>query len=142
MVRLGTDPTRTWRRTTMTEPTSSGAPGPVAALVVELRQRWQQGERIRVEALLERRPEFAADAEVVLDLVYNEFLLREAAGEAPQLSEYRQRFPHLAEQLQIVFAVDRALAGPSAVPSTQPPSPADTGLGPAAVPAGGLPAIP
>src|SRR5262249_30769132 len=34
---------------------------------------------------------------------------REQRGETPTVAEYRQRFPHLAEQLRVQFEVDRAL---------------------------------
>jgi tetratricopeptide (TPR) repeat protein len=92
----------------------------LAALLAEQRQRWQQGERVPVEVLLQKLPDRAADAEAVLDLIYNEFLLREQHGEKPQVAEYVQRFPNLADQLQIQFAMDRLLAPPSEAQSTLP----------------------
>jgi serine/threonine-protein kinase len=98
-----------------------------AALLVEQRQRWQRGERVPVEALLEKVPDLAGHVEAVLDLIYNEFLLREERGEVPPVAEYQQRFPHLAEQLRIQFEVDRALGpgppGPRAHPGDSASTP-------------------
>jgi hypothetical protein len=55
----------------------------VEVLRLDRRQRWQQGERIRAEAYLQRHPVLQADAACVLKLVYHEVLLREALGESP-----------------------------------------------------------
>ena len=40
-----------------------------------------------------QQPELRADPEAVLDLIYNEIVLREEAGESPRLEEYLRRFP-------------------------------------------------
>jgi serine/threonine protein kinase/tetratricopeptide (TPR) repeat protein len=85
------------------------APSALARALAEQRDCWRRGERVPVEACLERTPDLRASAEDVLDLIYNEMLLREEAGEAPQLDEYLRRFPHLADDLQIQFEVERAL---------------------------------
>src|SRR6516164_9104966 len=79
-------------------------------LLVDQCQRWQRGERILVEDYLRDRPALAADRSAVLDLVYNEFRLREEQGEAPQVSEYLNRFQYLAPELQLQLDVHRALA--------------------------------
>jgi hypothetical protein len=98
---------------------SAGTPeDPLTALLVEQRQRWQRGDRVSAEALLARLP--AASVESALDLIYQEFLLREERGEKPEVAEYQQRFPHLAEPLRIQFEVDRELA-PAA--RSRPPAP-------------------
>jgi serine/threonine protein kinase len=78
-------------------------------LLTELRRRWEAGERVRVEALLNDRPELQADHALLLDLIYQEVILRESHGDQPVLAEYLQRFPHLVEQLQIQFALDGAV---------------------------------
>jgi len=41
-----------------------------------------------------------ADSTVLVDLVYQEYLLREELEEAPTCDEYRRRFPQLADQLR------------------------------------------
>src|SRR5690349_19187117 len=62
------------------------------ALRAEQQQRWQQGERVPVEAYFEQHPWLQADGEWALELIYHEVLLREQVGEKPQVSEYQQRF--------------------------------------------------
>src|SRR5262245_56238856 len=85
----------------------------VEVLRQEQRARWQAGERIPVEAYLERHPALQADVEGVLELLYHEVLLREGLGETPQLEEYRARFPQWADRLRLLFEVHRAYqAGP------------------------------
>jgi eukaryotic-like serine/threonine-protein kinase len=87
-------------------------------LLVEQRRRWQHGERVLAETLLERQPSLRAEADAVLDLVYNEKVLRERAGETPRLDEYVARFPHLATQLGDLFEMDAALEAADLLPST------------------------
>jgi serine/threonine protein kinase len=81
----------------------------VEHLEEDQRARWQRGERIPVEDYLERHPALRAFADGVVDLVYNEFLLRQREGEASPLEEYLQRFPQLACQLRDQFEVHAAL---------------------------------
>src|SRR4051812_15858668 len=76
------------RRRAMSEATTSQPPpGPDAALA-EQRERWARGDRVAVEALLENHPGVGSDTEALLDLIYNEHLLREQAGETPPLGDY------------------------------------------------------
>ncbi len=77
----------------------------VAQLEDDQRARWQRGERVRVEDYLERHPALRDEPETVVDLVYNEFLLRQQRGETPQPEEYLERFPDLAESLRRQFEV-------------------------------------
>jgi hypothetical protein len=63
------------------------------------RDRWLRGERPSVDAYLRVYFSVHTDPEYAVDLLYNEFLVRRQLGEAPDLGEYRQRFPDLAEQL-------------------------------------------
>ena len=72
-------------------------------------EQWQRGDRVSVEAVLARFPHLADDDNAVLDLIYNEVVLREAAGEKPALADYVGRFPRLADQLRLQFEVDQAL---------------------------------
>jgi serine/threonine-protein kinase len=81
----------------------------VAVLLADQRRRWQQGERPLVEAYREQHPALQSDAEALLDLIYQEIILREEQGEAPLLAEYQQRFPQLAAPLEFQFAFDRVL---------------------------------
>src|SRR5207253_582657 len=50
--------------------TESGQPG--ARFRDDQERRWRAGERVRVEAYLDQYPAVRADADAVLDLIYNE----------------------------------------------------------------------
>jgi serine/threonine-protein kinase len=107
-----------------------------AALRVDQRERWQTGEPIAAENYLGRHPEVRADPEAAIDLIFNEFLLRERLGERPGLDEYLRRFPEYAAVLEPQIGLHRALgsasptlsAGPApsetTVPSPARPAPA------------------
>src|SRR5919204_6563476 len=91
----------------------------------EQRQRWQAGERLRVEEYLRRYPELAADTACAVELVFHEILLSTERGETPQLHEYAQRFPQLVPQLRLLLEVDREikqgrLLSRTTLASTQP----------------------
>ncbi len=82
---------------------------PLALLQADQRQRWQRGEPLPVEAYLDRHPVLREDPEALLDLIYNEMMLRQESGPAPQFAEYRGRFPHLEEQIRLLFEVHEVL---------------------------------
>jgi serine/threonine protein kinase/predicted Zn-dependent protease len=90
----------------------------VERLLAEQRQQWQRGERKAVEAYLEQQPALRDSAEAVLHLVFNEVVLREQQGDSPGLEEYQKRFPELAQELALQFAMDRALQANLLAPST------------------------
>ncbi len=79
------------------------------SLLIDQRRRWEQGERVLVEAYLERLPGLRSEAEEVLVLIEHEIVLRQERGEAPRLEEYLGRFPHLARDLRLHFEVHAAL---------------------------------
>jgi tetratricopeptide (TPR) repeat protein len=117
-------------------------PASLPALCADQRARWQRGEPVRVEDYVARHPELLADTEQLLDLIYQEVVLREEAGESPRLDEYLQRFGSLAESLRPIFEVHEAIVklAPSAtalLPNLQvePPSPPS-------LPKAALPALP
>src|SRR6516162_6852862 len=83
---------------------------PQESLLDDQSLRWRQGKRWPVEAYLERRPDVRADTDQVLDLVYHEILLRIRQGETPQLDEYLQRFPELADEVRGLFEVHQVVA--------------------------------
>src|SRR5262249_2881548 len=91
-------------------------------------------ERAPIEDFLRQHPALADSEDSLLDLVYNERMLREEAGERPDLAEYLGRFPHLAEALRIQFEVDQAI-------TVDAPAPADHGTSPW-VPGPAQPALP
>jgi eukaryotic-like serine/threonine-protein kinase len=89
-------------------------PGQLAAvLAVDQRERWQRGERVPAEAYLRDHPGLGEDAESAVELVYGEYLLREELGEAPQLEEFRARFPAYADRLEQQVEFHRALGPPT-----------------------------
>ena len=101
----------------MSEPQPDTEKGRVTAIVAPLlghvlneqRAQWRRGERVNVETYLERNAALRAIRDAILDLIYGEIVLREEAGDRPQLEEYRRRFPDLADELALQFEVDRAL---------------------------------
>src|SRR5262245_49905997 len=98
----------------------------VGVLRVDQRERWRTGERVPAEAYLAACP--ASDAELAVELIYAEFLLREELGENPTEGEYVERFPAHADRLRQQIEVSRALAsearraGASTMPAAAHPS--------------------
>jgi tetratricopeptide (TPR) repeat protein len=88
----------------MTEPTP-----PAASLCLDQRERWQRGESVLVETYVERFPALRTNPDGLLDLIYNEIVLREESGEQPQLEDYLSRFGQFEPQLRQLFEVHQAL---------------------------------
>jgi hypothetical protein len=80
-----------------------------AVLLVDLRQRWQGGERLGAEEHLRAYPALRQDPEAALDLIYGEYLLRQEHGETPNLSEFGQRFPEHAKNLRVQIELRQAV---------------------------------
>jgi predicted Ser/Thr protein kinase len=80
------------------------------ALWEDQRGRWQRGERVPVESYLEALPA-PAPPDLVVDLVYGEFVLRQEAGEAPTVEEYLTRFPDRAADIRRQLGVHESLSG-------------------------------
>ena len=78
-------------------------------MIEDHRERWRRGERLPVEAYLDRFRPSVVDAADLLDLIYNEVVLREEDGESPQLEEYLERFPVHDEALRTQFELHRFL---------------------------------
>jgi hypothetical protein len=78
----------------------------VARLRAEQLARWEAGDRVLIEALLQTPP----SDEALLDLLYGEVLLREEFGERAQAEEYTRRFPRLADALRRQLEFHGALA--------------------------------
>jgi tetratricopeptide (TPR) repeat protein/tRNA A-37 threonylcarbamoyl transferase component Bud32 len=84
--------------------------GPVLTLLLKhQRQAWRRGEPALVETYLASHPTLRGDTQAILDLIYNELVLREETGERPVLDEYLQRFPELAGELTVQFEVEHAI---------------------------------
>lgn len=85
------------------------------------------GQRRRVEDYLADEPRLADDRDLLVDLIYAEFRLREAAGDRPTSIEYLYRFPRLHEQLAPLFEASSSHTnpssdGPTAIPLDAPPA--------------------
>ena len=59
---------------------------------VDLEFAWEEGAERRLEFYREHFPELFADSESIRAVAWEEFRLRQAAGEAPTAAEYRDRF--------------------------------------------------
>ena len=70
---------------------------------------WDRGERTPVEEYLARDPALRDDAEAVLDLVFQEYLLRRDRHEDADPHEFYARFPEHAESLMLQFGIDAAI---------------------------------
>jgi WD40 repeat protein/serine/threonine protein kinase len=97
-------------------------------LLDEQRAAWGRGEPTPVEEYLRRHPELRADPEAVVDLIYQEALLRREKGRVLGLNECVDRFPHyeaeLRDQFDLLEVLESLPAG-KAVPVTRevnPPS--------------------
>lgn len=75
----------------------------------ELERQLTAGQPARAEAWLERLPALAAEEELALELIYGEFIAREALGQRPEPTEYYSRFPTLEDRLRRLFEVDALL---------------------------------
>ncbi len=111
-------------------------PPDLAAARLSIEEEWGRGNRVPAEWYLARVP--GADANVVLDLVYLEYVLREEAGDPGTADEYAARFPAIAAPLRRLLALDHALSGTAnrtADPfaTTASPHPADRPVGPPAI---------
>src|SRR3954447_17509306 len=80
-----------------------------AVLRADQRSRSRDATAVPAEWYLERFPALGRDPELALDLIHNEFLLREAAGEAPEPQEFAGRFPQFADALEVQIRFHRAL---------------------------------
>jgi tRNA A-37 threonylcarbamoyl transferase component Bud32 len=81
----------------------------VLLLREELKHNWKTGERTRVEDLLAKWPQAKIPEEGILDLIYQEIVVREEMGDQTALEEYQQRFPALETALQRQFALHQML---------------------------------
>jgi serine/threonine protein kinase len=86
------------------------------------RHCWRRGESVPVEAYLAQHSQLQGDARAILDLIYHEIVLREEAGESPQLEEYLRRFPKLAAELKLQFELERAIQRETAMTGREHPT--------------------
>lgn len=71
---------------------------PAAVAWGDMRERWSRGDCVRVEHYLSD-PKASTDPDLVLDLIYAEYVLSEEAGIAVSVKDYVTRFPYLSESI-------------------------------------------
>ena len=84
-------------------------------LLIDQSKRWRRSEWIPAEDYLRRYPDVSAVAEHAIDLIYNEYLLREEFGDRPSLDEFLQRFPAHAHQIRIQVELHCAIEADSSI---------------------------
>jgi serine/threonine-protein kinase len=86
------------------------APGQLAAvLCVDQRLRWKAGEQPTAQGYFDQFPAVAADSAAAVDLVFNEYLLRDRFGPPPDAAEFAGRYPAQAAELETQVAFHAAV---------------------------------
>jgi eukaryotic-like serine/threonine-protein kinase len=86
---------------------------------IDLSLRWGAREQVPVEWYRDRFPEL--DGEALVALLYEEYCLREEAGESPEAAEYAARFPAVAASFRDVLDI-HSLVRPDQAPTSRAPS--------------------
>ena len=87
------------RSSQLLEAAETAAESLLDAALARQRQCWMHGKRIPVAERLRANPALAANGAFAAELIYDEFVLREKAGESPRWDVYLEEFPQYAEQL-------------------------------------------
>jgi serine/threonine-protein kinase len=95
-----------------------------AVLRADQSARWAAGVPVPAEDYLRRFPAAAADPEAALDVIHNEYLLRERHLTAPDPEAFVGRFPAHAETLRLQIDLHRGLAAAEPPPPGPPAAPA------------------
>lgn len=69
--------------------------------------RWQAGKPIWAHSYLATFPELDSDPEAALDLIWSEYMIREARGDRPDLESYAREFPQYESLLRRQFEVHK-----------------------------------
>jgi serine/threonine protein kinase/predicted Zn-dependent protease len=85
----------------------------LALLRADLALRWEAGERVGAEWYRQHYDDLGE--ETLVALIYEEFCLREEHDEAPEATEYFERFPEVAAQLRRVLDIHGLVGSASAV---------------------------
>jgi serine/threonine-protein kinase len=106
-VNSNSDPTRAAQ---IAPSSDDGPPDFQQQLLAEQHRQWTCGQRVVVETILEQHRDLRDNPELLLDLIYNEIVLRENCGEAPDIDEYVRRFPELRDAIRKQFEIHRMFA--------------------------------
>src|SRR5262249_17905570 len=97
------------------------SPSVLAAVVrMDQRRRWKSGPGgdptaidpvapVAVEGYFKQFPELGSDTEIAIDLIFNEYMIRNQAGQKPEMDDYLRRFPDHAATLKDQIDLYRAL---------------------------------
>lgn len=66
-------------------------------------------EKNAVESVLDEHAAMADDDDLVVELIYNEYLIREERGDSPVVQEYVNRFPDHEGRIQRLFSIHATL---------------------------------
>lgn len=83
----------------------------------EQKAMWDLGTRMPIEEWIEKHSTELTDLDDQLVLILGEVEMRRAMGEKPELQEYQQRFPKLAELLDLPFELMQDMASVKEVSS-------------------------
>lgn len=91
------------------------------ALIMRIRREqkatWELGTRTPIENWIEKHATALTDLDDQLVLILGEVEMLRAMGEKPELQEYQQRFPNLAELLELPFELMQDMASVNEVSS-------------------------
>ena len=87
-------------------------------------ERCRLGRLPKAEEYFAAFPDLHTNQDLAIDIVYQEYLLREQSGEQPRTTEYNARFPQYCEVLADQIGLHAAL-----VPSSDDGGPASTLIG-------------
>jgi serine/threonine protein kinase/Flp pilus assembly protein TadD len=87
------------------------------ALAEEMAARWRRGERPPAEEFLACHPEIRDDSDAAIDLIYEEFCLRQEFRLPARAHEFLARFPQWREQLAAMLGFHRILEPATAEPA-------------------------
>jgi eukaryotic-like serine/threonine-protein kinase len=85
-------------------------------LARELRRLWRHGARPMAEELLNQHAELRQSPEAAIDVIYEEYCLRQSAGEIDADQDILRRFPQWREPLQVMLECHRVLQPSGVVP--------------------------
>ncbi len=78
---------------------NSSSDAKLKVVLHDLKERWKNGNPLKIEEYLERIPELANDPQAIVALVKTEQQAQFGIDTTPDLSEIAKRFPHLASRL-------------------------------------------
>ncbi len=77
------------------------------------------GEGNAVERTLSAFAAVAEHEELVVELIYNDHLIREELGQSPQVQDYLDRFPDHAQRIQRLFRIHDSLSADESLPQLE-----------------------